>query len=264
LFNNWGVALGQMGQPLRAAALLRRAIALSSSDGAEASVSPMLLNNFAHVLADLDQVAESSRYAERAYADARRAGDEVVVNMALVMRAEAYRRLNNFAGAEQALIEVQPRLERMLPPGHYAFASVSSERSMLAEARGDFPKAIAAANRAVAMVEAQRQDSSMLPVLLVRRSQLELEMGRADDAKADATRAVRLYTARVAPGMQSDHLGLAYLAVGRALLASGQRDGAHDAFLAALEQLRPTLGRDHLRTRAVEQMASASIATDKK
>ena len=258
LYNNWGVSLAQIGNPLKAAEFFQRAIQISRSDGSERSVSPMLLNNLARVLGDLEHVQESARFAEKAYAEARRAGDEVVVNMTLIIRAAAYRKLGDYADAGKMLAEVEPRFVRMLPPGHNAFASLASERAMLAEAQGDFSGAIAAANRAVAIADSH--DAYVMPMLLTRRAELELAMHRIDDARADATRAVDLKQSTLAPGKQSSPLGRAYLALGRARLAAGRDEEARSAFASALEQLRPTLGPDHPQTRLAERLASTSMA----
>ena len=171
LFNNWGVALAQMGQPLKAEELYRRAIQISSSGGAKQNVSPMLLYNYARTLGMLDRDAESVRYAERAYADARRAGDEVVVNMALLARTAAYRRLGDFVSARKTLAEVEPRLAKMLPPGHSAFGALASERALLAQAQGDFPAALAEINREMAIVEGNNQNAFAAPLVLTRRSE---------------------------------------------------------------------------------------------
>jgi len=87
LLNNWGVLLGQIGQPLRAEALLHQAIEISRSDTSLGKVSPMLLVNYARTLAELGRIDAASEYANRAYVEARRAGDEIVVNMALFAQA---------------------------------------------------------------------------------------------------------------------------------------------------------------------------------
>ena len=258
LYNNWGLSLFQLGQPLRAEKLYRRAIEISRSDGAEKSVSPMLLNNLAVALGELGRVPESARFAEKAYADARRAGDEVVVNMALLRRASAYRRLGDLVRAGEMLSEVEPRLVRMLPPGHNAFASLASERAMLAEAQGDFPAAIAAANRSLAIADGH--DAFGTPILLIRRSEIELVIHRIEDARGDAMRAISLERAIVAPEAQSSNLGRAYLALGRALIADGRIDDAQGALASALEQLRPTLGADHPQVQLAEKLTAQRAA----
>ncbi|MGH8722686.1 MAG: tetratricopeptide repeat protein, partial [Burkholderiales bacterium] len=50
LFNNWALALSQLGQPLEAEPLFRRAIEISRADGTDEAVSSTLLTNYARVL----------------------------------------------------------------------------------------------------------------------------------------------------------------------------------------------------------------------
>jgi serine/threonine protein kinase/Tfp pilus assembly protein PilF len=252
LYNNWGVSLFQLGQPLRAEQLYRRAIEISRSDSGEKSVSPMVLNNLATTLSELGRIPESARFAEKAYAQARRAGDEVVVNMALLRRASAYSKLGDFMHADEMLSEVEPRLVKMLPPGHVAFSALDLAYAQLAQARGDFPAAIAAANRAVAA--ANPHDPFGAPVVLIQRSEIELAMRRSGDAREDAMRAIDLQRTVVAPDAQSSRLGRAYVALGQALLASGRVEEAHSALGSALDQLRPTVGPEHPLVRLTEKL----------
>jgi serine/threonine protein kinase/tetratricopeptide (TPR) repeat protein len=258
LYNNWGLSLLQLGQPLRAEELFRRAIDISRSDKAEKSVSPMLLTNLALALSELGRVPESARFSEKAYAEARRAGDEVAVNIALFRRATAYRRLGDLVRAEEMLSEVEPRLVRMLPPGHTAFAALALQHALLALAHGNLPAASAAANRAFAIANAS--DAAAVPRVLVDRSDIELAMHRTEDARGDATRAIALERTIVAPDAQSSYLGRAYLALGRALLAGGQTEDARVALASALDQLRPTLGADNPLVRSTEKLTARLAA----
>src|SRR6185437_13680032 len=91
LLNNWALALNQLGQPLEAEPLFRRAIELSRDNHGEQAVSPMLLINYARVMSDLGRQQEAANYAERGYAKARQDGDQVVVNQSLLLRCAIYR-----------------------------------------------------------------------------------------------------------------------------------------------------------------------------
>ena len=258
LLNNWGIALVQMGQPYRAEGLLRKAIDISRTDDAGKGVSPMLLTNYARALNDLDRSDEAARYADRASAEARASGDEVITNMSLTLQASIRRRRGDLDGAEQALDEVEPRLRRMLPAGHLAFVSVASERSMLAAARHDFPAALQFADRAVDIASSSPSSWYVLPSVLVRRARLELEMGRPGDAEADARRALELERATLAMAQHSSLLGGIWLALGRAQAANGESAAAQQSFAAAAAELRETVGPDHPDTRAADALAAAS------
>jgi eukaryotic-like serine/threonine-protein kinase len=256
LLNNWGLAVDRLGRPLEAEQLFRRAIAISSADGTERSVSPMLLNNLARELRELGRLSEAADYAERAYTEARRAGDQIVVNQALFERARVYRERHDLARAANTISELEPRLRRMLGRGHVAFASLELEQALLAQARGDLPAAKAGADRAVAIAEASTQHALYLTQILLRRSDLELQTHLLEEARADAARALGLSQTTAEPGTFSSWHGRACLALGRALRAQGKLDEASTALASALEHLEASLGADHPETREARQLAA--------
>ena len=257
LLNNWALAVETLGRPLEAERLYRRAVAISSADRTERSVSPMLLNNLARTLRDLSRLAEAGDYAERAYAGARLAGDEVVINQSLFERARVYREEHDLTRSSDALSELAPRLKRMLPAGHVAFANLESEGALLAEARGDLARAKTGLDRAVAMIEASTQAAEYLPPILLRRSELELRTGLLEEARADAARALSLAQTRYEPGTHSSWRGRSFLALGRALQAGGRLGEARPALASAVEDLEPSLGPDHPDTQDARQRAAS-------
>ena len=262
LFNNWGLALHLFGHPLEAENVLRRAIAISSTDDEEQSVSPMLLINYARVLRDLARFKESADYAERGYAKAQQAGDKVVVNQSLLLRAALYRGRGDLKRAAEMLSELEPRLRRDLPKGHIAFASLASERSLLAQAKGVLSDALDLANQALAMAEASvqagREGADYLPVLLVRRSGIELQARNANAAVADAARALTLLQRASQPGVFSGTLGRTYLTLGRALRSQQKWDDARATLASAADHLQNSMGPDHPETREARQLADLS------
>jgi eukaryotic-like serine/threonine-protein kinase len=258
LLNNWGIALDQMGQPLRAEPLLRKAIDISRDDDAGSGVSPMLLTNYARVLSNLDRGDEAARYVDRAYAEAQRTGNDFVADMALALQVVIRRNRGDLDGAERAIDEVVPRLRNALPPEHYFFAFVLSERSLIAAARHDNATALELANRAVVELTARNSGNPLaVPIVLVRRSKLDLEMGRRIEAEADAARALELEGSLIRGGQPSSLLGRTYLALAGAQVANGKHDDAQRSFAAAAEQLRETLGPDHADTRLAEASSTA-------
>jgi hypothetical protein len=60
-----------------------------------------------------------------------------------------YRAQHDFTRAIAKLDEVEPRLRSALPPGHYAFAGLASERSQTLELKGDMTQALDFANLAI-------------------------------------------------------------------------------------------------------------------
>ena len=249
LFNNWALTLNVIGRPLDAEPIYRKAIELSRTDDSDEGVSPMLLINYGRALRDLTRLDEAARYAEHGYAKARTAGHEVIINQSLLLRASIYREQDKLIQAAAMLDEVEPRLNEGLPPGHIAFASLASERAQLASASGDLSGALEMVRRAIGLAEAAirsgREGARFMPVFLVLRSEIERELGELDAAVTDADSAVRLMQDAMPPGMRSSTTGLAYLALGRALLAQGSLDRSRLALRSAVEHLEDAAGVDH-------------------
>lgn len=262
LLNNWGLTRSFMGRSLEAATLFRRAIDIGSADKTEAHVAPVLLDNYARVLADLGRFAEAAVYAERAYTIAKRAGDEIVVNQTLLLRAGIYRQQHEVARARKALAEVAPRIERMYPAGHVAQLALLGEQARTTQAAGDLAGAISLINRALQIAQRSEQGRDAIPREKLWRAQIELDMGRFEDARVDAGSARELFLQTVEPGLPSVFLGSVELALGRALQAQGNTADARAAFMAAVEQFRPTVGDDAPNTRTAKQLLSALPRVD--
>ena len=262
LFNNWGLALHLAGRPLDAEKFYRRAIEISRAGHSEETVSPMVLVNYARTLRELGRGVEAASYAERGYDKAQRAGDQVVINQALLLRARIYRDQGNLARSQAMLLEVEPRLRKALPPGHIAFATLASERSLLAFARGDLASALQEVNQALAITQASvsagHGGDDYVPYLLIVRSDIERELGRIDDAATDATHALGTLQKSAEPGAFSNALGRAHYALGRALLSQGKSKQARAAFLSAAEHLQNTVGANHPDTVSARQMARSA------
>jgi eukaryotic-like serine/threonine-protein kinase len=260
LLNNWALVDDALGRPLEAERLYRQAVRISSHDAAGSEVAPILLNNLARALKDLERLPEAERDAERAYTEATRRRDQLVVNQSLIVRAGIYRELGQLDRAESALDEVEPRLRKALPPGHAAFASVGSERALLIDARGDRRGALAEADRAVTIAEASTQATIYLPLTLQRRAQIELDLRDWERARADAARAADLFEKTVGQGVPSNKIGRSYVELGRALQGAGQLEEARKAYARALENLGPSQGTDHPGTKEATRLAASLAA----
>jgi tetratricopeptide (TPR) repeat protein len=231
LFNNWGVALTLAGRPLDAEQVFHRAVAIGQDNRGE-NVSPMLLVNYARSLRDLGRLDEAADYAERGYEKARQAGDTMATGQVLLLRASIYRGKGDLQRSEKMLAEVNSRL-RTLPPGHIARGALASQQALNAQALGHSPEALDFANKAVTIAEAapKVRGSYYLRTFLVYRSDIELALGRADQAAADGTRALALSQAdsqaqpESAAETFSSYLGQAYLSGARAAGPRQSRPG---------------------------------------
>ena len=115
LLNNW--ALARSEQPLQAEPLLRRAIAIASADGSEASVSPMLLTNMGWSLLDLGRFAEGITTAERAGEAAEKSGAGAALFRNQLLRARLYLEAGDSRRAASALDEFERTAPALVPPG---------------------------------------------------------------------------------------------------------------------------------------------------
>jgi tetratricopeptide (TPR) repeat protein len=170
-----------------------------------------------------------------------------------------YRDRKDFVHARLLLADLEPRMRRLLPPQHYAFASLASDKGLLALAEGDPSRALQFANQAIAIDEASIARggpcAAYLPVLLTRRSAIELALDKRDAAAADAGKALELLHSSAAAGTASSDVGNAYLARGRAWQALSKPGEARAAFRSAAEHLEATLGADHPDTKIARQLA---------
>jgi tetratricopeptide (TPR) repeat protein len=258
--NNWGMAFAQMGRPLEAEKLLRRSMDIHRADASDGALSPMLMTNYAQQLLDLGRFREAQDYAERALESARRAGDEVVINQTLLRLARIARAQHDFARSLAKLDEVEPRLRSALPPGHYAFAALASERSQTLELQGDTVRALELANYATQVCEEISRHgkgcAQFLPKFLWHRASVETALGQFAPAERDAREALQLLLQQARPGEVSQSTGQAYLALARCLTAEGQ--GAEGRAIAqrAANQLELSVGADHPDTRAARDLAA--------
>jgi eukaryotic-like serine/threonine-protein kinase len=262
LYNNWALALNQLGRPVDAEPIFRRGIEISRADGADAAVSPMLLNNYARVLRDLHRLPEAAEYAERAYARGTLAGDEVVINQSLIVRATIYREQGDTVRAAAMMDEVEPKWRRSFPPGHVTVASVATQRALIAQARGDLGEAIRQIEKALAVAEELsrngREGNNYLPLVLLRRAELLIERGRAEPAVADAARAVDLLQKVATEGLLTADLGRAFRVLASAQRAAGQSDAAAASLALAARHLDSSLGANHPEALAVRELRTAA------
>jgi serine/threonine-protein kinase len=252
LYNDWGSALVQLGRPLEAERLLRRAIDIQGD-------IPIVLNNYALSLRMLARLPEASDYSERAYKQAKRTKDQFTLYRTLQARTVIYFDQDDFTRAAAMLAELEPLLRQMFPPGHVMLGLLASSKALLASAKGNSQEALQLANEAASILEgsikAKGQGGDYLPIILIRRSTIEREAGQPVQAEADAERALAQLKAAAQPGTFSSYIGGAYLNLAKALQAQGKAAEARAAFRSAAEQLEKTVGPGHPDTRTARQFA---------
>ena len=249
LLNNWALVQRALGRPLDAERSFRRALDISSVDATATGVSPLLLNNLARTLLDLGRLDEAREMADRASVLARRAGNEFTMTQSLFLRNLISLRLGDLPRAASLLAEMETRV-RPLPEGHPYHAIFAMQQGMLAHARGDEAGARVAYDRAVALA-----DPTARFIVHLQRSEFQLATRSPAEAADDAAESLAQAQKNAEPGMFSSRIGLANLALARALRELGKGADARAAAAAAVEHLEPTVGADHPAVRAARELA---------
>lgn len=253
LLNNW--ALARSEQPIHAEPLLRRAIAIASVDGSEASVSPMLLTNMAWTLLDLGRLREGILAAERAGAAAERSGAGAAMFRNQLLRARLYVEAGDLERAAATLDEFERGAPELVPPGHNAFAVAEELRATIAAERGDIGQAQDRITRALTLLDPARVDLRLMRWrTLSVRAMLGLRAGRTRDAVTDAEQALALARDLVGETEPSYTVGRAQLLVGQALAADGRAELSRAALAQAVSHLEGSVGADHPGTRAARDL----------
>jgi eukaryotic-like serine/threonine-protein kinase len=261
----WGTSLYLLGRPQEAEKQFHRTIEGFSGSEDAPDVIPWQLLSHARAVRDLGQLEKAAAEAEHAYSVAMKDEESSFANQALLLRASIDRLLGDLDHAQSMLAEVEPRLRSSLPPGDVAFASLLSEQALLAQARGDAGAGLRLIDQSLSIAEASAKAShkqaELVPAFLIYRSDMKRQLGRADDAVADATRARTLIQEAMQPGAFSSNLGHACLALGQALQAQGKPDEARAAFRTAVENLQDALGPDHPDTRGTRLLADSGAGS---
>lgn len=257
LLNDWGLLLMSLGRPLDAERAFTEAVEISRADASGTSVSPMLLLNAARPALDLGREDEAIAMIDRAIAEARRDGDEVVQTQALLLLAGAYRQRGDLDRSAALFDEAERQLRERLPPGHGAFASLALQRGNIALARGRHAEALRLVSEGLAQAEASSQGGDLVGAALLRRAQVQLATGEAKGALADARRAVEVERQRSTGDQPSSRLGRMFLTLGEAELAAGRPMDAWATLQSAARHLEATLGAGHRDTRRAHELLAA-------
>jgi tetratricopeptide (TPR) repeat protein len=261
LYNNWGLELDQMGRPLEAEKTYRHIFEISKDAGSVDAISPEILINDARILREVNRIDEAEAAVSQAYVKAVQLKNEVAINQSLMERSNVYLEMGKPQQAEAMLAEVEPRLKKSLPSGHYAFASMAERRARIALRENDLETALSGADRAVSMLEATikagGEGSYLLPTFYIDRSEIDRAANKLERAVHDADRAITLLQPTLAPGAYSRKVGLAQLARARALAAQGNFPKSREAAQQAASQLEKSVGPDHPDVKAAQELATA-------
>lgn len=219
----------------------------------------MPLSNYARVLFELARFDEAAAFAERAYQEATRVGNQDALSKSRLALARIYLGQHDPARATTMLDEAEPAMRKLLPPGHFTFALLSAARALIARERADLPVARALIDDAVEIASQATQRGQAgpvyVPMLLIYRADFELTAQQLSPAEADLHRALNLLLAGAQPGEYSMHVGRAELTLARLLSSEGKAAEAHRQARLAVKQLTLSEGADHPETRAALELS---------
>ena len=260
LFDDWALELDQIGRTLEAEQIEKRAMQILQEGDNLNSVTPMYLINYAKMLSRLNRLDEASDFAQRAYDKGKEGQNKNVTGQSLLVLARIAITQKQFDRASALLSELDPMLHKLLPPGHYAFATLTTDRALIALGQGNVPLALSLSSQALTIgqgaLKKGKAGSFTFPTLLLNDSQIALSAGKFDQALSDADQAIALEKSPGQGETLSAKTGNAYLSRARALQALGRREEAHAAAQLAIESLTKAVGPDNPATESARQLSS--------
>lgn len=158
--------------------------------------------------------------------------------------------------------EIEPRWRRTFPDEHVVIGALLAEQALGTQARGEPAQALTLMDKALGFAEgsaASGGPADLVPIVLMNRSAILLDLGRAAEAADDAQRAVLLFTEEAGSGVSTSYLGRSYLALGRARSAEGRRAEALAGLRSAVHHLDSAVGSNHPVTQGARQFLDAEL-----
>jgi serine/threonine-protein kinase len=240
---SWAATAMDLGNPLRALEHTDTAIAIDRELAPGVQESEVITGNRARLLVQLGRFEEASAQFEAAAARAVERDNKASQAAIAVGRADIALALGQFDRAHAQLDVAKDALNSPnLPAGHTVGARFLLSSATLAAAEGRHNEAAAMFNDAIAAYQRLECCDGQRSLALARRAEALAMSDRADEAAADATRAVEI--ARSAQGSEpySTFTGSALRAVARVRERQGQQREAAAAYTLAAAHFANTLG----------------------
>lgn len=241
MLNNWGLVSTSSGEPKRALEIYDRILGTLQARDPDASPPPALIFNRARALESIGRFAEAEAGYQRALQLGRETNNIAAEGLALAALAS----VSEQSGDRTAAVRYLRQLDERLGESISSYAAMAARRAMvqgrLAVAEGHFARARALFD---GVLDAGR-NSVWKDEVLLSQAELELLAGDAAAALAIARSALDGAVARQGGLPYSHNAGRAWLMIGRALQATGEMAAAHDAFVAATDQLASTVDAVH-------------------
>jgi serine/threonine protein kinase len=238
--NNWAIVSDGSGTPRTSLMLYEEALAASRQYGAESAPPPYLLGNWASALENLGRYRAARAGYQECASESQKVGNPAATIYCLLGLASCERELGNLAAATEYLNQAALAAKSM-PDGSPPATALKIMRGRIALSENRLNDARAALTEAIG----NRAASSVPGRAWLTRAEVELAQGDLAAATADAQQALSSAQALQRGVPHSNRSGLAWLMLGRVKAATGDANGAHLAFEAAVEHLSDTVDADH-------------------
>jgi hypothetical protein len=254
LYNNWGLALMNLGQPARAAILFKRSLDTKS----QASQTAIALVTYTAALLPLGRAQEAKDLLEPIYASTMAGNNKAAKIKVRLSLAAVYRELGLFDRSEEMLRDIEEAMASILPPGHEAFGALHVNLALLAHARHDDDKALREVDAALAIFAANPGLAYRVAISRIDRAEILLALDRSTEARADIKVALSTLQNIVGPGVRSLWVGHALLVAAKIEAKEGHAAAAHAAAVQADEHLTAAVGSQNELTIAARSLAVAA------
>jgi tetratricopeptide (TPR) repeat protein len=252
---NWGVVALGSGDFQRGLQMTEKLLRSEQAIAGSEPVWPVIIANYAHALEVVGRFDEALTAFDQAYDSAVKNGFVGAQGYALIGKANIFVQTN-------ALDQAQAELDHAAAILHGKVSDTSSTqiRRMLVQteldaARGKLQVAEDGISRVVELLNAQGDKTNAALVTAYRqRSEIELKLGSAMKAKADADKAVEIARNLGEGNSYSAFTGQANLTLGNVLHAQGDDAAARAALTTAVQHLGKTQGADHPDTRRAQRI----------
>jgi tetratricopeptide (TPR) repeat protein len=241
VMNDWAVMLGSAGMPGRALQLLEDEGRMETQRESGAEPSTTVLGNQAHMLRALGRFVPARAAYERECQLATQYADDfsqVHCQLGLAALAVDTRAWSQAQAYLNKAVELLgPKVPQDSPPlrvRDVLQGRIDVAASRLTEARADFARALTTSDASPTTFFAE-----------VGRADAELAAGNSAQALEHGRRGLQWAKSLQGNLPQSNQTGLAWLTLGRALQAHGERAQARKAFEAAVAHFSSTVDPDH-------------------
>ena len=240
LENNWAVALSSV-QPKRALEVYDRLQRLVVERDPGSEPPPPLLANRGRALEMIGRFPEAHSAYEQALQLARQSKNIAFEGFSLLGLASVSQQSNDYAAAERYLAEVTRITADIHSAGHPLLV-----RRAVVEGRLDLAedKASEARDKFASVLALHGRNAQAIGAAL-GKAEAELAADDASAALADARAGLELARSLQGTLEYSNHTGLSWLVLGRALQALGDHAQAHEAFQSAVVNLSHTVDESH-------------------